>query len=109
MTIKNFFKVAPFLIFIAFAIPQQSMAFVKIPTPVDSTANTQMLSNIISRVTEIQNMDKSNLSASEKKELKKELREMKRKADGARQTCLSFCGRNYYNNFVVDPYFVKKN
>lgn len=47
----------------------------------DSTANARMLSDIVNRVTEIQNMDKPNLSLTEKKELKKELKDMKHKTN----------------------------
>lgn len=39
------------------------------------------LNRIISRVDEIKAMDKSNLSRAEKKELRKELKEMKKKAN----------------------------
>ncbi len=65
---------------ITFSMP--STAAVKISTPADGVTDARLLSDIISRVTEIQNMDKTNLSAGEKKELKKELKEMKHKADG---------------------------
>ena len=82
MTIKNFFRIASFLLFIAFAVPVKSIAATH-STPVsDSTEKAALLSNIISRVTEIEGMDKSNLNAAEKRELKKELRGLKQKADG---------------------------
>ncbi len=80
MTIKNFFKIAPLLLAVAFALPVKTSAAINTIPVSDSTENAKMLSGIISRVTEIQNMDKSNLSASEKKQLKKELVEMKQKA-----------------------------
>ena len=81
MTIKKFFQIAPFIFFIALAMPFQSNAADNLPV-IDSTADARIVSEIVSRVTEIQNMDKTNLSAGEKKELKKELKEMKHKADG---------------------------
>ena len=73
---------AAVMLFMAFAIPMQSSASIKSTTPIDSTTNAQMLSTILNRVTEIQNMDKTNLTISEKRELKKELKEMKAKAEG---------------------------
>ena len=82
MTIKNFFKLAFCLIFITFTFNAQTSAASKIITPVENRDDARLLSNIVSRVTEIQNMDKSNLTTSEKKALTKELKEMKRKADG---------------------------
>ncbi len=81
MTIKKFFQIAPFILFIAFTMPMQSNAAMK-ATVTDSTADARVLSEIVSRVTEIQNMDKTNLSVSERKALKKELNTMKQKADG---------------------------
>lgn len=82
MKIRNFLKIAPFLLFIAFAVPVKSTAAMNATPFSDSTANARMLSDIVNRVTEIQNMDKTNLSLTEKKELKKELKDMKHKADG---------------------------
>ena len=82
MTIKKIFTIAPFLFLIVFGFPVKSIAAMTAKPTADSTENTRMLSNIISRVTEIQNMDKSNLTSVEKKELKKELKSMKQKAEG---------------------------
>ena len=81
MTIKNLFKIAAVTLFISFAVPSQSMATTKTPVS-DSTTDARILSEIVTRVNEIQNMDKSNLSMSERKALKKELTAMKQKADG---------------------------
>jgi len=66
----------------AFAIPFNSTAANNNKLLTDSTVDARMLTNIINRVTEIQQMDKSNLSATERRELKKELKDMKQKADG---------------------------
>lgn len=82
MTIRNYFKIAPFLFLIAFGFPVKSTAALNAKPLTDSTENARMLSNIVSRVTEIQNMDKTNLSNVEKKELKNELKGMKQKAEG---------------------------
>ena len=82
MTIKKFFTIAPFLFLIAFGFPVKSIASINAKPVTDSTENARILSNIVSRVTEIQNMDKSNLTTAEKKELKKELKGMKQKAEG---------------------------
>jgi hypothetical protein len=84
MTIKNLFQIAAVTLFISFAVPQQSMAYSKTPVT-DSTADARVLSEIVNRVTEIQNMDKTNLSMTERKALKKELYAMKQKADALNQ------------------------
>ena len=81
MTIKNFLKIAPFLFLMIFASTVKSNA-ANVKPLTDSTENVRVLSNIISRVTEIQNMDKTNLTTVEKKELKNELKGMKQKAEG---------------------------
>ncbi|GAB2813045.1 hypothetical protein GCM10027043_10890 [Ferruginibacter profundus] len=50
--------------------------------PADSLADSKTFALIVSRVNEIQAMDKSHLTAGEKKELRRELRSLKQKADG---------------------------
>jgi len=82
MSIKKFFKIVPFFVFIAFAVPVKSTAAINLKSTSDSTENAILLTEIVNRVTEIQNMDKTNLGASEKMELKKELKSLKQKADG---------------------------
>lgn len=82
MKSSNFFKIAILFVCMAFAVPYHSTAANNTKPNTDSTADARMLSNIINRVGEIQQMDKSNLSATDKKELKKELKDMKQKADG---------------------------
>ena len=84
MSIKISMKKLTIIMSIAFfsvlATPSHSFA---ISTSLgDSTADVQIAAKIVARVTEIQNMDKTNLSAAEKKELKKELKDMHKKADG---------------------------
>ena len=48
--------------------------------PSDSTKDAMIYSKIINRVTEIQGMDKTNLSSDEKQDLRKELNTMKKEA-----------------------------
>jgi Fe-S cluster assembly ATPase SufC len=77
MSLKNLLKSAIVALSLTLAIPSIATAAVS-----DSTADVAALNTIVTRVNEIQNMDKSNLSATEKKELKKELKQMKHQADG---------------------------
>ena len=80
MNFKKTFRIIAVVFFTAFIIPSQSNAAAIFPT--DSIADSRMAAQIIERVNEIQDMDKSGLTVGEKKELKKELRQMKQKADG---------------------------
>ena len=77
MSFKNYFKIAALALVVTLAIPATSNAAVT-----DSTADAATLSILTSRVNEIQSMDKTNLSTDERKALKKELKQMKNKADG---------------------------
>ena len=84
MSIKISMKKLTIIMSIAFfsvlAAPSHSFAM---STPLgDSTADVQIAAKIVARVTEIQNMDKTSLSASEKKVLKNELNAMKHRAEG---------------------------
>lgn len=81
MTVKNFFKITSVILFIAFSVPVKSMASIKAPVS-DSADNARILSVIVNRVSEIQDIDKTNLGVTEKKALKKELAAMKQKAQG---------------------------
>lgn len=51
----------------------------------DSTTDAWTYATIINRVAEIQNMDLQSLSSTEKRQLKKELKSLKRSADGLNQ------------------------
>jgi hypothetical protein len=85
MKIKNFFKAAAITLFMALSIPvitHAAVANTVTTTDPGEDKNKEVLAKIVSRVAEIQNMDKSNLSPSEKKALRKELKEMKATADG---------------------------
>ena len=86
MKSTRFFKVIIICLVMALALPASSTAIntsTTITAPLrDSTQDGVILSKLVLRVTEIQNIDKSNLSSSEKKALRKELKEMKKTADG---------------------------
>ncbi len=85
MRIKNFFKALTLAVVMTIAFSYQSNAAVapaSFVAPSDSTKDAEIAANIVKRVTEIDNMDKTNLSPAEKKELRKELMDMKKQADG---------------------------
>jgi hypothetical protein len=88
MKIASFLKVIVASIVIAFTLPTSTNAMNNIngTAPVsDSAQDAKVFSRIVLRVTEIQNMDKTNLTSTERKALKKELREMKETAGGLDQ------------------------
>jgi hypothetical protein len=76
MSSTNFLKTIFLTLCIAFAVPAISFSAV----PADSSANAREYTKLVNRVYEIQSMDKTNLSSSEKKALKKELKELKTQA-----------------------------
>lgn len=82
MKLKKIFAISSLLLCIVFTMPLTSSATAKTSSFSDSSSADRMYANLITRVNEIQNMDKSNLSPSEKKELKKELLQLKRTGDG---------------------------
>ena len=85
MKIPIFFKALIFSLFILFTIPASHAMSrsIKLTTALsDSTADVNTLATIVKRVTEIQNMDKTNLTATDKKVLRNELKGLKSKADG---------------------------
>lgn len=66
--------------FCMMALPSmKSAAFAPVS---DSTTAAQTYATIINRIAEIQNMELQSLSATEKRQLKKELKGLKRSADG---------------------------
>ena len=88
---NNYFKkIVVIAILILFIFPfcnnvialNTKVATVNYILPGDSANDSKVFAHIIQRVNEIQAMDKSNLSASEKKALRKELKELKHQADG---------------------------
>ena len=75
MTIRKLFKMIPLLLFVAFAGSQKSIAAVNAASiPSDSTDYYQIIIGIKNRLTEIQHMDKTNLTSAERKDLRKELK-----------------------------------
>lgn len=84
MTIRKSLQTITMAIIMALALPFTSMAANDHATG-DSTTDAALANMIVTRVNEINNMDKTNLTSSEKKELKKELLDLKEKAGGLDQ------------------------
>lgn len=82
MTIKNFFKIIVLNSLLVCTMTLPSSAAVNGDPVEKSAADTRLLTAITNRVAEIQNMDKSQLTSADRKALKKELKEMKKSADG---------------------------
>jgi predicted lipoprotein len=83
MKIKNLLTVIALSGCMVIAAPVQTYAAAAPAIAVgDPAKEAKLLADITRRVTEIQYMDKSNLTASEKKALRKELMGMKKQADG---------------------------
>jgi energy-coupling factor transporter transmembrane protein EcfT len=85
MKLVNIFKTIILVLFISFVAPLSSSAadVVAYSTIVrDTTNDAQVYSRLVTRLSEIQSMDKSNLSSVEKKNLRNELKDMKKAADG---------------------------
>jgi hypothetical protein len=76
---KNFFRISLFSLMILLGSLSTKAANVN---PSDSTADAAVAAQMMVRLNEIQSMDKTNLSPAEKKDLRKELTQMKKKADG---------------------------
>ncbi|HOZ77669.1 MAG TPA: hypothetical protein PLY34_06705 [Ferruginibacter sp.] len=79
MKLTSFLKVLTLASIISFSVPSSAIAADAVR---DTTGSVEVYSKIVTRLSEIQSMDKNNLSASEKKSLKKELKDMKKAADG---------------------------
>jgi hypothetical protein len=83
MKVKHYLKIIALSIFMAVTIPVQTYASAhSITATADPVKDAQTLANITKRVTEIQNMDKTNLTNTEKKSLRKELMGMNKQASG---------------------------
>lgn len=84
MKINNYFKAATIAMLMGITAPSITHAATEMPaaTAPAKDKDAEVYAKIISRVAEIQNMDKSNLTASEKKALRKELKQMKATAEG---------------------------
>lgn len=85
MNFKKIFGLLSLAIMLTISFAHQSIAGVKVVTtaiPSDSARDAAIAANIITRVNEIDNMDKTNLSVSERKALKSELKDLKKQAEG---------------------------
>ena len=87
MRIKNVLMFIAFSLFLVFVMPLRSSAMKASATaatasPSDSLSDTKVAAQIVTRVNEIQAMDKTNLTADEKKALRKELNGLKKQAEG---------------------------
>jgi|SRR5882757_5086975 len=86
MNIKNLVKIFTLAVVMTIAFSYQSSAAtpaaVAVGTPADKAKDDVLAAHIIQRVNEINDMDKTNLSPSEKKALRNELKDMKKQADG---------------------------
>ena len=83
MKIKNLLTIVALTFCVAVTVPAKTYAAATpVATVNDPEKDAKLLEQITKRVTEIQNMDKTNLTASEKKALRKELMGMKKQADG---------------------------
>ncbi|MEP6674126.1 MAG: hypothetical protein ABJA78_03200 [Ferruginibacter sp.] len=82
MKLKNFLRIAALVVMIAIVNPVSSFAMpAKIAAIAgDPEKDAKTLADITRRVNEIQNMDKENLTGSEKKALRSELKDMKNQA-----------------------------
>jgi hypothetical protein len=80
MTTKKFLRIAPLAILLAIAIPASSANIVPGTTTANSPAKTEdpRAQQLLNRLEEIKDMDKSELSGSEKKELRKEVKGIKK-------------------------------
>ena len=80
---KNLLKIASLLLFIFIASPSQSMT---VSNPLSSAAakpvDAAEMSRLTNRLEEINAMDKESLSRPERKELRKEVKSIKKTMDG---------------------------
>jgi hypothetical protein len=80
MITKNFLKVAPLAILMAIAIPANSSIIVPGTPAASSSAKTEdpRARQLVQRLEDIRDVNKSELTGSEKKDLRKEVRGIKR-------------------------------
>ena len=80
MTTKKFLRIAPLAILLAIAIPASSAAIVPGTSLTTNSAKTEdpRAQQLIQRLEEIKDMNKSTLTGSEKKELRKEVKGIKK-------------------------------
>ena len=80
MTIKKILRMAPLAILLAVAVPASSAIVVPGSSPANNTAPTESprAQQLLQRLEEIKDMNKSELTGSEKKDLRKEVRGIKK-------------------------------
>jgi HPt (histidine-containing phosphotransfer) domain-containing protein len=80
MTTKKFFKIAPLAILLAIAIPASSAIIIPGAPQTNSSATTEnpRAQQLLQRLEDIKDMNKSELTASEKKDLRKEVKGIKK-------------------------------
>lgn len=81
----NFLKVLVLAMFISLAVPSVTHAAADVTANSivkDTTGSAEVYSKLVTRLSEIQSMDKSSLTKQEKRSLKSELKDMKKAADG---------------------------
>ena len=86
MNFRNYFKTFTVLMMIVITVPATTMATTVSKGFSDSTADVRLLTAITNRVAEIQNMDKTQLTAVDRKALKKELKEMNKDANSLKSS-----------------------
>lgn len=80
MTTKKFLRMAPLAILLAIALPANSSIVLPGTSPANSPATTEnpRAQQLVHRLEEIKGMDKSELTGSEKKDLRKEVKGIKK-------------------------------
>jgi hypothetical protein len=85
MKLTNFFRAIIIGAFICLVTPFSSKALYTANSSItvrDTTGDAQVYSKLVTRLSEIQSMDKNNLTTGEKKNLRNELKDMKKAAEG---------------------------
>lgn len=81
----NFLRAIIIGLMMLFAAPFSSTALNTVTASItvrDTANDAQVYSKLVTRLSEIQSMDKTNLTAGEKKNLRNELKDMKKAAEG---------------------------
>lgn len=92
MNVKNILRVASFAIIMGIALPARSNSLTTDPgQPLSADAKEVRAQQMLHRLEEIRDMDKSTLSKEEKKALRKEVKDMRKEArrDGIRGVYIS--------------------
>ena len=104
----NLKKIIPLLV-LAMSLTMVMPVFAADVTPATTTEkpNEVRAQQLLTRLKEIRDMDKSNLTSSEKKALRKEVKEMKKEVRRNSERNLFIRGRYYYYSIAFDPSFIK--